>query len=317
MTAVYCTCAAVPWEPQALTRPVERRSRPERRLWASSEDDAGGERVDLSTDEGLRWALRRLPDCGGWNGQLGTAVLAQLRQMCASLARHLNVVYAGLGRCDVDELLSWAWSIADRQADAVTSARHPWTYLRTAVRNHTAEEMTAAMYLTSLEKVRQFRDLRRTTSLHHPVRPGDDDLLAHVDPPPGVDVDDVDEALVAPPLPVSLSTVVDEITDRAGEQHRADIADAVCYVAHHALGRASYQHMLLARDRYLRWVHRLPMEAVRALANLVHGTRRAPRRTSLPVAVLEHRAGELLASEAVQARLDLVAAAYRCRIGQS
>lgn len=273
----------------------------------------GGDDWDISTDDGLRLALRALAECGGWDGPLGTAILGQVRQMCVSLARHLNTVYAQFGRCDVDELLSWAWSIIDRQVDAVTTARHPWTYLRTAVRHHAAEEMTAAIYLTSLEKVRQFRDLRRTTTLHHPVRSDDDVLLRNAE----LESSTVDDEPSQDPMPTSLATVVDQITQRAGEEYRADIADAVSYVAHHALGRASYQHVLLARDRYLRWVHHLPIEAVHALTNLVHGTRRAPRRTSIPVAVLENRADELLASKAVQSRLDLVAAAYRCRLGRA
>ncbi|SDU17526.1 hypothetical protein [Jiangella alkaliphila] len=106
-------------------------------------------RIDASTDEGLKRALRKLHTAEDWNGPVGRAVIDQLR------LRALAVVRASRASADltvahlVDGLISIGWEIATAQRADILAADRPWGLIVRALARAAVQEVRSAELVTS------------------------------------------------------------------------------------------------------------------------------------------------------------------------
>jgi len=92
--------------------------------------------LDVSSNEGLRAALGRVPAEGGWSGPTGTLVLAALPNKLRHAApRRAQRAGRSTSPEDLSDLVSRAFEILTGEPDRVRAAKAPWAYLCTAASN--------------------------------------------------------------------------------------------------------------------------------------------------------------------------------------
>ncbi|WP_053203997.1 hypothetical protein [Jiangella muralis] len=106
-------------------------------------------KIDASSDDGLKRALRQLRTAEDWNGPVGRAVIDQLR------LRALAVVRASRASADlavtylVDGLISVGWEIATAQRTDILAADRPWGLIVRALARAAVQEVRSAELVTS------------------------------------------------------------------------------------------------------------------------------------------------------------------------
>jgi len=111
--------------------------------------------IDVRTDGGLRHALRRIDAESSWEGPVGHALLSEIRRRAVrNAARVSSMTGAVADRGLVDDVVSAAWLVLQRNADEVINAARPWAYLMYSAQRQVAADVKAQHLLTSTSKVR-------------------------------------------------------------------------------------------------------------------------------------------------------------------
>jgi hypothetical protein len=111
--------------------------------------------TDLSTDEGLRQALRTINETDSWEQPIAQDLLAEIRHRAARNAAHVaSATGVRLDRGLVDDVLLAAWMILRRHGQKVLTATRPWAYLMRSAQRQVLDEVRAQHLLTNDSSIR-------------------------------------------------------------------------------------------------------------------------------------------------------------------
>jgi hypothetical protein len=99
----------------------------------------------VRTNDGLRQVVLEIRNAGSWDTSLGALLLAEIRRRAAEMPNERGLV---------DDVVTAAWLVLYRHADAVLSAARPWAYLMHSAQRQAVEELRAQQLPTRPSMIR-------------------------------------------------------------------------------------------------------------------------------------------------------------------
>ncbi|PSL08184.1 hypothetical protein CLV30_101151 [Haloactinopolyspora alba] len=253
---------------------------------------------DVRTDDGLRQALARMPQEGGWDGPLGRVVISALWDKASALVNRQRSDVRDAHR--VPHLVGLGWEYLAQHAAYVAGARSPWAVLHTVMRRQARAAELGDELGVSERRARESTRTERRVEAHTATRLG-------VDHPPtdhvGDPTQDPTAGAAVPAWTGGWDAALRELRDQlvaAGAPAAAtdDAISAVLDVL--STVRRSHAHTEVYQSTRLDGLDR---DQRRALLELLIGTRRggpassawlalrqAPERGELPWASIDRAA---------------------------